>query len=121
MKQDAESYVKRCDRCQRHALILRVPSEAFNSITSPLPFAQWGMDMVHLETRPRHQRGSWEYPRRCRASPYNINSHKRTYHRLVFGSLPLSLPSEWQTLPGDLVAPISIEQLLLQSSSCRLP
>nr|CAN79158.1 hypothetical protein VITISV_004654 [Vitis vinifera] len=46
MKQDAESYVKRCDRCQRHALILRVPSEAFNSITSPLPFAQWGMDIV---------------------------------------------------------------------------
>ncbi|RVW59282.1 hypothetical protein CK203_113072 [Vitis vinifera] len=46
MKQDAESYVKRCDRCQRHALILRVPSEAFNSITSPLPFAQWEMDIV---------------------------------------------------------------------------
>ena len=46
MKQDAKSYVKRCDWCQRHALILRVPSEALNSITSPLPFAQWGMDMV---------------------------------------------------------------------------
>ena len=33
MKQDAESYVKRCDRCQRHAPIPRVSFEALNQVT----------------------------------------------------------------------------------------
>ena len=48
MKWDAESYVKRCDRCQQHTLIPPVPSEALNLVTSPCPFAQWGMDIVGL-------------------------------------------------------------------------
>ncbi|KAL6347374.1 hypothetical protein AAG906_017113 [Vitis piasezkii] len=39
MKRDVESYVKKCDRCQRHAPIPRVPSEALNLITSPWSFA----------------------------------------------------------------------------------
>ena len=46
MKQDAKNYVKRCDRCQRYATIPRVPSEVLNLVTSPWPFAQWGMDIV---------------------------------------------------------------------------
>ena len=39
MKWDVESYVKKCDRCQRHAPIPCVPSEALNSITSSWSFA----------------------------------------------------------------------------------
>ena len=46
MKQDAKNYVKRCDRCQRYALIPRVPFEALNPVTSPWSFAQWEMDIV---------------------------------------------------------------------------
>ena len=46
MKQDAEAYVKKCDRCQRHAPIPRMPSKVLNPITNPWPFVQWGMDIV---------------------------------------------------------------------------
>lgn len=48
MKWDAKSYVKRCDQCQQHTPIPHVPSEALNIVTSPWPFAQWGMDIVGL-------------------------------------------------------------------------
>ena len=46
MKQDSKAYVKKCDRCQRHALIPRMPPEVLNPITNPWPFAQWEMDIV---------------------------------------------------------------------------
>ena len=46
MKQNAENYVKMCDRCQRHAPIPRMPSEVLNLAMSPCPFALWGMDIV---------------------------------------------------------------------------
>ena len=46
MKRDAESYVKRCDRCQQHAPIPHVPLEALNPVTSPWSFPQWEMDVV---------------------------------------------------------------------------
>ena len=46
MKQDAKSYVKRCDRCQQHAPIPHVPLKALNPVTSPWSFPQWEMDVV---------------------------------------------------------------------------
>lgn len=46
MKQNVENYVKKCDRCQRHAPILHMPSEVLNPVMSPWPFALWGMDIV---------------------------------------------------------------------------
>nr|CAN80114.1 hypothetical protein VITISV_004221 [Vitis vinifera] len=46
MKKDTAAYVKRCDKCQRHAPIPHVPSETLKPISGPWPFAQWGMDIV---------------------------------------------------------------------------
>ncbi|RVW87620.1 Transposon Tf2-11 polyprotein [Vitis vinifera] len=46
MKKDVAAYVKRCDKCQRHAPIPHVSSETLKPISSPWPFAQWGMDIV---------------------------------------------------------------------------
>ena len=46
MKKDAAAYVKKCDKCQRHAPIPHVPSETLNPISGPWPFAQWDMDIV---------------------------------------------------------------------------
>ena len=52
MKQDAKSYVKRCNWCQQYALIPRVPSKTLNLVTITWLFAQWGMDIVDpLPTR----------------------------------------------------------------------
>nr|CAN67795.1 hypothetical protein VITISV_009541 [Vitis vinifera] len=46
MKKDAAAYVKRCDKCQRYAPIPHMPSATLKSVSSPWPFAQWGMDIV---------------------------------------------------------------------------
>nr|CAN63790.1 hypothetical protein VITISV_003629 [Vitis vinifera] len=46
MKKDAAAYVKKCDKCQRHAPIPHVSSETLKPILGPWPFAQWGMDIV---------------------------------------------------------------------------
>ena len=46
MKSNAVDYVRKCDRCQRRAPILRSPTQDLRSISSPWPFAQWGIDIV---------------------------------------------------------------------------
>ncbi|XP_074351842.1 uncharacterized protein LOC141690989 [Apium graveolens] len=42
---DAKAYVKKCDKCQRHAPIVRQPSERLTSISTPISFKLWGMDI----------------------------------------------------------------------------
>ncbi|XP_074351425.1 uncharacterized protein LOC141690531 [Apium graveolens] len=46
MLADAKAYVKKCDRFQRHAPIVRQPPERLTSISTPIPFAMWGMDIL---------------------------------------------------------------------------
>ena len=46
MKSDAVDFIRKCDRCQRQAPILRSPAQDLMSISSPWPFAQWGIDIV---------------------------------------------------------------------------
>nr|CAN64106.1 hypothetical protein VITISV_030643 [Vitis vinifera] len=46
MKKDAAAYVKKCDKCQRHAPVPHMPFETLKLISSPWPFAQWRMDIV---------------------------------------------------------------------------
>ncbi|XP_074336715.1 uncharacterized protein LOC141673886 [Apium graveolens] len=46
MLADAKAYVKRCDRCQRHAPIVRQPPERLTSISTPIPFVICGMDIL---------------------------------------------------------------------------
>nr|XP_017227761.1 PREDICTED: uncharacterized protein LOC108203368 [Daucus carota subsp. sativus] len=46
MLKQAQEYVKRCDRCQRFAPIVRQPPEMLTTINTPIPFAMWGMDIL---------------------------------------------------------------------------
>nr|XP_023896956.1 uncharacterized protein LOC112008835 [Quercus suber] len=46
MQQDASDFVKKCDSCQRYGNIQRVPGEKMTTISSPWPFAQWGIDIM---------------------------------------------------------------------------
>ena len=46
MKFDTVDYVRKCDRCQRQAPVLRSPTQDLIFISSPWPFAQWGIDIV---------------------------------------------------------------------------
>ena len=46
MRSDAADYIRKCDRCQGLAPILRSPAQDLISITSPWPLAKWEIDIV---------------------------------------------------------------------------
>ena len=57
MRADAANYTRKCDRCQRLAPVLKSPVQDPISISSPWPFAQWGIDIVRpLPTAPAQKK-----------------------------------------------------------------
>ncbi|KAK3009912.1 hypothetical protein RJ639_011482 [Escallonia herrerae] len=46
MQKDAVSFTRKCDQCQKFALISHMPAIPLNILTSPIPFAMWGMDIL---------------------------------------------------------------------------
>ena len=46
IQKQALYYSRKCDQCQRFAPSVRQPEGPFNPISSPWPFAQWGLDIV---------------------------------------------------------------------------
>ena len=46
MQKEAQEYVKKCDQCQRYAPNIHQPGGVLNPLSSPWPFAQWGLDIV---------------------------------------------------------------------------
>lgn len=46
MQEDAKAFVKTCEKCQRFSPLIRAPAEDLLPLTSPWPFAQWGLDIV---------------------------------------------------------------------------
>ena len=46
MKMDALEFVRKCEKCQIHAKVQHVPSTELTPLSSPWPFAQWGIDLM---------------------------------------------------------------------------
>lgn len=46
MEKDAYKYVQKCKQCQMHGDLIHTPAQDLQPITSPLPFSQWGLDLV---------------------------------------------------------------------------
>ena len=46
MQREALEYVRKCDQCQRFAPSIHQLGGVLNSLSSPWPFAQWGLDIV---------------------------------------------------------------------------
>ena len=46
MKKDSLEYARKCDRCQRFSRIAQAPSHELTPMTSPWPFAMWGIDLI---------------------------------------------------------------------------
>jgi hypothetical protein len=46
MNKDSVEMVQKCDKCQRFAQVMKSPPEKLSPITSPWPFAKWGVDIV---------------------------------------------------------------------------
>ena len=57
LKRDSEDFVRRCERCQKHAPMVHMPTEQMSSVKSPWPFMKWGMDIVGpFPTAPAQKR-----------------------------------------------------------------
>ncbi|KAK3028738.1 hypothetical protein RJ639_037761 [Escallonia herrerae] len=46
MQRDAIKFTKRCDQCQKFAPLTHTPAAPLSILTSPIPFAMWGMDIL---------------------------------------------------------------------------
>ena len=46
MEKDASDFMRRCDKCQQHANYPRQSPNELVSMTSPWPFAVWGIDLI---------------------------------------------------------------------------
>ena len=46
MQKEAQEYVKKCDQCQRFAPNIHQLGGNLNPLSSPWPFAQWGLDIL---------------------------------------------------------------------------
>ncbi|GJX56092.1 reverse transcriptase domain-containing protein [Tanacetum coccineum] len=46
MHEDAKQEVQKCDACQIHSPVPRLPKTLMTSIMAPWPFYQWGMDIL---------------------------------------------------------------------------
>ncbi|GKU90472.1 hypothetical protein SLEP1_g4462 [Rubroshorea leprosula] len=46
MVENAQNYVKKCPTCQFNADDIHMPGEMLSSLSSPWPFAQWGVDLL---------------------------------------------------------------------------
>ena len=46
MQKEVQEYAKKCDQCQRFASNIHQPRGLLNPLSSPCPFAQWGLNIV---------------------------------------------------------------------------
>ena len=46
IKKEVQEYVRKCDQCLRFAPNIHQPGRVLNPLSSPWPFAQWGLDIV---------------------------------------------------------------------------
>ena len=46
MHRDARDEIRKCDSCQIHSRVPRLPKTPMTSIMAPWPFYQWGMDIL---------------------------------------------------------------------------
>ncbi|GFS40362.1 hypothetical protein Acr_00g0068110 [Actinidia rufa] len=51
MQKDAQVYVRRCNKCQLFSPLIHQPARDLSALTSPWPFAQWGMDIIGVLPR----------------------------------------------------------------------
>lgn len=46
LREDAMVFARSCDKCQRYANYVNSPAAPLTSLTSPWPFAMWGIDLI---------------------------------------------------------------------------
>ncbi|XP_034219089.1 uncharacterized protein LOC117630490 [Prunus dulcis] len=101
MHQDANTLVKRCDKCQRFGNVPHIPAEPLTPIVSPWPFAQWGLDLIGPMPQGKGQldkaKGAW--PEKLPEALWAI----RTSYRTSTGETPFSM-----AFGSEAVVPVEI-------------
>ena len=46
MQKDVAEYLRKCEKCQKHAPLIHQPTGHLNPVSSLWPFAQWGLDIL---------------------------------------------------------------------------
>ena len=104
IQKEAQEYVKKCDQCQRFAPNILQPGGVLNPLSSPWPFAQWGLDIVgHFPKAVGNKRyllvGTDYFTKRVEAEPLtnirDVDAKKFIWKNIVtqFG-VPHSLISD---------------------------
>ena len=104
VQKEAQEYVKKCDWCQRFALNIHQPRGVLNSLSSPWPFIQWGLDIVgHFLKAARNKRyllvGMNNFTKLVEAEPLanirNVDAKRFVWKNIVtrFG-IPYTLISD---------------------------
>ena len=57
IQKEAQKYVKKCDQCQKFTPNIHQPEGVLNPLSSPWPFAQWGLDIVGLFPKQQVTKG----------------------------------------------------------------
>ncbi|XP_034202236.1 uncharacterized protein LOC117617090 [Prunus dulcis] len=101
MHQDANTLVRKCDKCQRFGNVPHIPAEPLTPIISPWPFAQWGLDLIGPMPQGKGQldkaKGAW--PEKLPEALWAI----RTSYRTSTGETPFSL-----AFGSEAVVPVEI-------------
>nr|KYP51604.1 hypothetical protein KK1_026488 [Cajanus cajan] len=97
LKSDSVDYLKKCVQCQKHGNLIHASAAELHSISSPWPFALWGIDILdpfsviltELKKRLGSAKGAWaeELPEvlwAYRCTPQSTT--KETPFRLAYGA-----------------------------------
>ncbi|GKV38871.1 hypothetical protein SLEP1_g46730 [Rubroshorea leprosula] len=64
MVEDAQNYVKKCPTCQFNVDDIHMPGETLSPLSSPWPFAQWGVDLLGPFVKARSSVFKFGIPKR---------------------------------------------------------
>ncbi|XP_070022130.1 uncharacterized protein [Nicotiana sylvestris] len=104
MEEDAETFMEKCDKCQRYGNNIHRPVELLHPVVAPWPFMKWGMDIVGPLLQAKCK------TKRITSTPYHPmgNGQAESTNKVIINNLKKRLEESkcnWlEVLPGVLWA-----------------
>ncbi|GJR00257.1 reverse transcriptase domain-containing protein [Tanacetum coccineum] len=106
MHQDAREEIRKCDSCQIHSLIPKLPKILMTLIMTPWSFFQWGMDVIgplpetpgKINTTVPHPQANRLVERENRSLVEGIKTRLRRERKVWVDELPNILWAHWTSL-----------------------
>ncbi|XP_075102012.1 uncharacterized protein LOC142177421 [Nicotiana tabacum] len=118
MEEETESFVAKCDKCQRYGNNMHRSAELLHSVVSPWPFMKWGIDIIDplpqakgkfIGTKITEFFQSWQI-KRITSAPYHpvANGQPESTNKVIINNLKKRLEESKgkrpKVLPGVLWA-----------------